>query len=131
MTADYRAEVALATLRRDRWGWLALNPGAQEGSICSMPIDVPDQPFDILLNADGCRGMRVELLDERLQPIEGFSGADAGRVDADGGLDCLVQWATEIPSTMHGRLVRVLVTMQKSGDAQSPQLYAIALKARQ
>ena len=58
-------------------------------------------------------------------------GADAGRVDADGGLDCLVQWATEIPSTMRGRLVRVLVTMQKPGDAQSPQLYSIALKARQ
>ncbi|MCX7417097.1 MAG: hypothetical protein NTY25_11500 [Planctomycetia bacterium] len=135
VTADvvshYRAEVALATLRRDRWGWLALNPGAQEGSICSMPIDVPGHPFDILLNADGCRGMRVELLDERLQPIEGFSGADAGRVDADGGLDCLVQWATEIPSTMRGRPVRVLVTMQKPSDAQSPQLYAIALKARQ
>ena len=35
VVTHYHAEVALATLPRDRWGGLGLNPGVEEGTICS------------------------------------------------------------------------------------------------
>jgi hypothetical protein len=142
VVTHYRAEVALATLPRDRWGGLAIDPSAKEGTVCSAAIDLPDEPFDILLNADGASRMRVCLLDERFVPLEGFCGDDAGTTDADGGLDCAVAWRGRDPASLRGRTVRVLVTMRKTepsktddtdvgtADAAVPRLYAISLKAR-
>jgi hypothetical protein len=142
VVAHYRAEVALATLPRDRWGGLTVDPASREGTVCSAAIDLPDEPFDILVNADGARGMKVCLLDETFVPLAGFCGADAGTTAADGGLDCPVAWRAGDPSSLRGRTVRVLVTMRKAkpdatgdaaGDATAesvPRLYAISLKAR-
>ena len=46
-------EVALATLPRDRWGGLGLNPGTTEGTVCSAAIELPASGCQIGLNADG------------------------------------------------------------------------------
>jgi hypothetical protein len=133
VTAHYRAEVALATLPRDRWGGIALEPAARTGAICSAALPLPRAPFAIRLNADGCRGMKVELLDERFQPLAGFSGDDAGRVAADGGLDCPVAWPRGDLATLAGRTARILVTLDRgadgAGDAAAPRLYAVTLVA--
>lgn len=130
----YRAEVALATLPRDRWGGLVLDPKAREGAVCSAPIPLPGEPFEILLNAEGCAGAKVELLDERLQPIAGFSGADAGSLAAGSGFDCPVVWPRGGLDRVGGRTARVLVTMRRPDDsaaaAVNPTLYAISLAAR-
>ncbi len=41
IAAYYRGEVALATLPRDRWGAIGLNPGTSEGTVCSAPSRCP------------------------------------------------------------------------------------------
>jgi hypothetical protein len=130
VAAHYRAEVALATLPRDRWGGLSLTPKAKEGAVGSAAIRLPDAPFEIRLNADGCRQMKVELLDEQFHPIEGFSGGDAGSITADGGLDCPVTWPRGRLDAVRGRTARVLVTMPRADgppDGAAPRLYAITL----
>lgn len=119
----YRAEVALATLPRDRWGALALNPGASEGSICSAPVVIP-AGGRVSLNADGVAGLSVDLLDERFDPIPAFTG---GKVAGPDGLDCPVTWSTDT-SSLAGRTVRFQVNLRRS-DRVDPRVFALTSHA--
>lgn len=121
----YSGEVALATLPRDRWGAFGLDPQTESGSITSAPIEVPTTGAKILLNADGTRGMRVELLDEGFRPLGEFSGGNAGVTDVDGGLDCVVRWGKDL-GLLSGRRVRVRVEMTRVGELE-PRLYAVGV----
>jgi hypothetical protein len=129
VTSLYRAEVALATLPRDRWGWLGLDPGAERGVLGSTAVPVPAGGAEIVLNADAAAGMRVELLDERYVPLPGFSGASSGRPGAAGGLDCPVSWPQGDVATLAGRKVRVLVHLEKTA-AGEPRVYAVTVRPR-
>ena len=110
----------LATLPRDRWGALGLNPGTDKGTICSAAIVLPSSG-EIRLNADGVSGLSVDLLDERFQPIAGFSG---GRVAGSDGLDCSVYWDGHALGELEGALVRVQIEIRRSGD-EMPRVYAM------
>lgn len=123
IAAYYRAEVALATLPRDRWGALALNPGAETGTVCSAPVTLPKSGGAITLNADGVAGLTVELLDERFRSIPGFA---AGCVAGADGLDCPVEWPGHALAELGGQRLRVQVHLRRLGDV-SPRLYAISL----
>ncbi len=118
----YRAEVALATLPRDRWGALGLNPGAEGGALCSSPVEVP-AGATLRLNADGVAGLTVDLLDERMNPISGFTGAV---VQGPDGLECDVRWKDRAVAELAGRVVRVRVTLKRLGEV-SPRVYAICV----
>jgi hypothetical protein len=63
--------VALATLPRDRWGALALNPSSSEGTVGSAVVELPAGGCEIRLNADAAHAMRVELTDAQFKPLEG------------------------------------------------------------
>jgi len=129
IAAYYRGEVALATLPRDRWGAIGLNPGVDEGAVGSDALELPTDGGEILLNADAARGMRVELLDERFQPLASFCGTDSGTLDADGGLDCPVKWPKADLASLAGRKVRLLVHLKRAGDEQ-PRLYAVSVRGK-
>lgn len=124
VATHYHAEVALATLPRDRWGGLGLNPGVEEGAICSAPV-VVGQDGAIRINADGVSGLSIDLLDERFQPLVGFAG---GQVAGPDGLDCLVHWAGKSLAELGGQSVRVQVSIQKTDEAL-PRVYALYLGA--
>jgi hypothetical protein len=123
ITNYYRAEVALATLPRDRWGALGLNPGVDTGTLCSAPMTVPAGGCELRLNADGVAGLSVDLLDEKFQPIPGFTG---GAVTGPDGLDCLVSWKGRALAELGGKPVRVQVNLKRVGEAQ-PRVYAVCL----
>ena len=123
MALHYRAEVALATLPRDRWGALALNPDAREGAIVSAPFTLPAPPGELRINADGVDGLSIDLLDERLRPIPGYAD---GRVSAPDGLDCPVQWTAHALADLGSQPVRVRVRLQRRGAAL-PRVYALYL----
>jgi len=123
MLKYYSAEVALATIPRDRWGALGLNPDANEGTICSAPVTLPAKGAKLTLNADGADGMTIKLLDEDFYPIEGF---DCGKTTAVNGLDCQVEWPGHSLDELNGATVRFSINMNRVGDI-SPRLYAIDL----
>ena len=89
---DYWGEVALATLPRDRWGALGLYPNQSEGEVWSTVVRFPQAGCRMALNADAAGSMRVEIADERFQPLPGFSGSDGGTTGVAGGLECPVKW---------------------------------------
>lgn len=117
----YSAEVALAVLPRDRWGAFGLNPGADEGAICSAPLALPATGGAITVNADGVAGLTVELLDEQFRPIPGFGD---GQVEGINGLDCPVRWKARTLSELVGNPVRVQVRLRRMGD-MAPRVYAL------
>jgi len=121
IAAHYRAEVALATLPRDRWGALALNPGAQSGAICSAPLTLHAAGCELRINADGVDGLSVDLLDERFNPIPGFSD---GRVAGPDGIDGPTRWPGHALAELAGQTVRVQVNLANQGGFQ-PRVYAL------
>ena len=123
----YYAEVALATLPRDRWGALGLVPHASQGSVWSAPITLPEGYAKVTVNADGARGLRVQVADERFQLLPDYSGANAGTVELDGGLDCPVAWGGADLLAWGGRTVRHRVDQSRTQSAD-PRLYCIYIE---
>ncbi|NLX96772.1 MAG: hypothetical protein GXY83_11395 [Rhodopirellula sp.] len=123
---DYYAEVALATLPRDRWGSLHLAKGSSRGTIWSAPITLPEDGCDILLNADGGEDVTVELADEKGRLLPAYSGERRGVVSAaEGTVGAVraVRWADESLAGLRGKTVRLKIAI--AGD--KTKLYAVYL----
>ena len=119
----YYAEVALATLPRDRWGALGLNPGEHEGSVWTAPLTICKRGCEVSLNADGVQGICVEVADEQFRPLPKFSGENAGRIVAKDGLACAVAWSKVNLDKLVGKTVRLKIHLRK-GEHAEPRLYA-------
>ena len=122
----YYAEVALATLPRDRWGALGLFPNEADGWVWSAPLTLPTEGFNIALNADYPELMRVELTDERFGLLPGYSGPDSGVPQAGEGLESDVSWPAGDPSALSGKSVRIRIHMNRQ-ESLDPRLYAVYL----
>jgi hypothetical protein len=130
------AEIALATLPRDRWGAIGLHPplawhqetseGAREGWVWSAPIILPDKGCNIFLNADDADLMTVEISDERFNLLPEFSGTKSGTVKIKGGLDCPVIWPKGNLAVLGGKKIRLKINLKKKDNSQ-PRLYAVYL----
>ena len=123
----YSGEIALATLDRDRWGSLRIDPGHADGEVWSTPIRLPDKPCDIVINADDVAGVNIEIADERFSLLEGFSGNNAARPVGSGGLDCKMQWPKNNFAELGGQTVRLRINMQRQGTVD-PHFYAAYLR---
>jgi len=119
----YYAEVALATLPRDRWGALGLNPGASEGTVWTAPITLDRAGCKVTLNAEGAQGIRVEIADHHFALLPKYSGNHAAAITAKDGLECAVQWPAGSLDALAGKTVRVRFHLTK-GEHAEPRLYA-------
>ncbi len=122
------SEVALATLPRDRWGALGLYPKASEGNVWSTPVTLPSSGCEVFLNADGVRGMRLELADERFRLLPEYSEKNSGVCQAADGFDCPVRWPAGNLAELKGKTVRLRIHL-KQGEHPTPRLYAVSLKS--
>lgn len=123
---NYYAEVALATLPRDRWGSLALADGADAGAVWSAPITLPQGGCAIVLNADAAAQLTVELADESGTLFPAFSGEKQGVIQDSEGNDHAVNWPGGDLSELGGQTVRLKLGV--NGD--SARLYAVYLDGR-
>ena len=129
LTPDYHAEIALATLPRDRWGALGLFPGEAEGWVWSAPVTIPEGVPSLSLNADHAQQMRVELSDERFNLLPEYSGSRAGSASSGEPLESAVTWPDGDLSAVQGKPVRFRVHLKRDGGRE-PRLYAMYLGAR-
>ena len=126
---DYYAEIGLATLPRDRWGALGLFPRAAEGAVWTAPVTIGRSGAKVILNADGTRGMSVEIADADFRLLPEYSGERAGTTTAADGLDCAVTWAQGSLDPLAGRSVRFRVRLQREGSVD-PRLFAMYLTSK-
>ena len=127
-----RGGVGLATLARDRFGYLSVRewssdtrPSSLSPALVTAPIRLGD-PADLRLNADGLNPgapLIVELLSKRELPIPGFSGDRAGAV-REGGFYVPVDWPQSAPAEMLAGPVRLKVTFPVHGSARLYAVYA-------
>ncbi|MCA9428770.1 MAG: hypothetical protein KC994_27070, partial [Candidatus Omnitrophica bacterium] len=122
---DYYAEVALATLPRDRWGDLHLEKGATAGVVWSAPITLPESGCEISLNTDQARGVSVELTDEKGDLLADFSGENRGLAAGSDGLIHLVKWKEKSLSALGGQTIRIKISISNP----EARLYAVYLDA--
>lgn len=118
---DYSAEVALATLPRDRWGALRLTGGS--GSVWTTTVVLPKNAAKMFVNCEGAKGFEIEVADARFRKLKGFSG----KVEGEQGLDCPVNWQGKSLSEVAGKTVRFRIVMRK-GNGHNPRLYALYLR---
>lgn len=130
----YLGEVALATLPRDRWGHLAVQTApshggapSPRGSVWSAAITLPARPSELVLNAEGVGGIRVEVADDRFALLTEFSGEAKGTVRGTGGLDCPVEWRGASLASLAGRTVRFRIHLENTAD-HAPKLYAMSVR---
>ncbi|MCB9783043.1 MAG: hypothetical protein H6751_08785 [Candidatus Omnitrophica bacterium] len=122
---DYYAEVALATLPRDRWGDLHLEKGATAGVVWSAPITLPESGCEISLNADRARDVSVELTDEKGDLLVDFSGENRGLAAGSDGLIQPVEWKENSLSALGGQTIRIKISISNP----EARLYAVYLDA--
>ena len=122
----YRAEVALATLPRDRWGALGLAPGQTEGWVWSAPFELNDNG-QIRVNGEQTEGMRLEISDPEFQLLPEFSEVGSGRISREEGLVSTVTWPKGNLSRLRDRQIRFRVHL-KGDDRSGPLLYALYLR---
>jgi hypothetical protein len=146
--AEYYAEVALATLPRDRWGALGLfseeslaraspeqlgqykdtgHLDQPEGWVWSAPVILPRGDCQVVLNADHARLMHVEISDISFNLLPEYSGPNSGVSESDGGLDCSVQWKGTSLMPLAGKGVRFRIHLKRETGAE-PRLYAVYLR---
>jgi hypothetical protein len=130
---EYWGEVGLATLPRDRWGAVGLYPEDSRfyearGSVWSAPVTLPGGGCQLVLNADGAAGMKVEVSDPQFNLLPEYSGERAGKSDKSSGLDCPVAFSAGNLAGLGGKTVRFRVELAKQG-ADNPRLYAVYLRS--
>ena len=119
---NYYAEVALATLPRDRWGSLHLAANATDGTVWSAPITLPMGGCNILLNADRAENLSVELADEGGNLLPAYSGESRGTVQVANAN--AVVWADRGLAHLGGKTVRLKLKLQ----GKNTKLYAVTLE---
>lgn len=127
---NYYAEVALATLPRDRWGGLSVTPQTKEGAVWTCPVILPHGEVELLLNAEGAGGISVEIAGERFQLIADYSGDKCGKTAMDEGFGCKVTWPSGSLGSLGGQSVRFKMSLSKS-ESCTPRLYALSLSCGQ
>ena len=122
--AQYHAEVALATLPRDRWGALGLFPDCDEGSVWTQPLTIPPSAACLVLNAADVAAMSVEVADERFSLLPELSGTSAGEPATGDGLDREVCWTGHSLAALAGETVRFRIRVMRTDTAPEPRLFA-------
>ncbi|MDZ4818780.1 MAG: hypothetical protein SGJ20_07390 [Planctomycetota bacterium] len=120
---ENNAEVGLATLPRDRFGYL--RPTAADAILISQELPASDGTVEIAVNVEGVdkfARLRIELLDGAFRPISGFSGEESGLV-MESSLRSLVAWKRGTSATINGTY-RIRVAFEGE-QVENIKLYGI------
>jgi hypothetical protein len=128
-TALGRGDIGLATLPRDRFGYLSLKETREPGRFESCLLD-PGKAVKVFANVDGLdrnATVRVGFLDERFQPVAGYGPADSLPLTVS-GLRREVAWKRgNIVRGLAGKRLRLQVDLAGAAG-KTPRLYALYLE---
>jgi len=120
----------LATLRLDGFSCVQLERDETEGLLETVPLQVPDQPLQLALNADCTNGrITAELLDAKTgQPLPGFSFDRSIPMQVD-STRFLLRWSHKDRIDNMDRPIKIRLRFQADGG--SPELFSIGFETPQ
>ena len=121
--------VRVARWQRDRLGYFQASDlqlkSPQPRHVISAPIDLVGQAVWVSLNVDGLSEhgqIRVDILDERFQPVDGYSGQDCAPLES--GFNQRVGWKKH--DRIENRDGAIRIRLNWAGiRPEDPQVYAI------
>ncbi len=120
-----RGGVGLVTLQRDRFGYLSRHREKASAQFVTDLVD-PQPTAALFVNVEGVsnsKPLRVELLDEREQPLPGYSGENAAKLTT-GGTHVAVTWPSRESGTVDsGEPFFIRAVLPDDGDVRIYVVY--------
>ena len=117
---DYCPAIGRAHLRLD--GFVSQDAGGQGGSLTTLPFTVEGNQLEVNMDGSARGWTKVEILDEAMQPLAGFTEAEADRLGGNNTAQIVTWNGKQDLSTLQGKTVRLRFV------GQSVKLYAFQLR---
>ena len=117
---EYRPAIGSALLRLD--GFVSQDAGGQKGWLTTLPFTLEGDHLEVNMDGSARGWLKVEILDGELQPLKGFTEAEADRLGGS-STSQTVTWDGKCDlSGIKGQTVRLRFV------GQSVKLYAFQLQ---
>ncbi len=119
-------EIGLATWRRDGFGYLTPHVAAAPAQCVSKAIAADKADRQVFINAEGLSPgapLKIEVLDDRDQPLQDYSGENAAVVSRDGPHAAVTWPKTNSSQLPTGKAVALRVNFPAGGKARLYALY--------
>ena len=117
---EYRPAIGSALLRLD--GFVSQDAGGQGGWLTTLPFTFEGNHLEVNMDGSARGWLKVEILDEGLQPLKGFTEADADRLGGSSTAQTVTWNGKQDLSALKGQTVRLRFV------GQSVKLYAFQLR---
>jgi hypothetical protein len=117
---DYCPAIGCARLRLD--GFVSQDAGGQGGSLTTLPFTVEGNHLEVNMDGSARGWIKVEILDEGMQPLTGFAEAEADRLGGNSTAQTITWNGEHDLSALKGKTVRLRFV------GQSVKLYAFQLQ---
>ena len=117
---EYRPAIGSALLRLD--GFVSQDAGGQGGWLTTLPFTFEGNHIEVNMDGSARGWLKVEILDEGLQPLKGFTEADADRLGGSSTAQTVTWNGKQDLSALKGQTVRLRFV------GQSVKLYAFQLR---
>ena len=117
---EYRPAIGSALLRLD--GFVSQDAGGQGGWLTTLPFTLEGDHLEVNMDGSARGWLKVEILDEGMQPLKGFTEADADRLGGSSTAQTVTWNGEQDLSALKGQTVRLRFV------GQSVKLYAFQLR---
>ena len=117
---EYRPAIGSALLRLD--GFVSQDAAGQEGWLTTLPFTCEGSHLEVNMDGSARGWLKVELLDEAMQPLKGFTEAEADRLGGSSTAQIVTWNGKQDLSALKGQTVRLRFV------GQSMKLYAFQLQ---
>ena len=117
---EYRPAIGSALLRLD--GFVSQDAAGQEGWLTTLPFTCEGSHLEVNMDGSARGWLKVELLDEAMQPLKGFTEAEADRLGGSSTAQIVTWSGKQDLSALKGQTVRLRFV------GQSVKLYAFQLQ---
>ena len=117
---EYRPAIGSALLRLD--GFVSQDAAGQEGWLTTLPFTCEGSHLEVNMDGSARGWLKVEILDEGMQPLKGFTKAEADRLGGSSTSQTVTWDGRRDLSALKGQTVRLRFV------GQSVKLYAFQLQ---
>ena len=117
---EYRPAIGSALLRLD--GFVSQDAGGQEGWLTTLPFTAEGKHLEVNMDGSARGWLKIEILDEAMQPLNGFTEAEADRLGGSSTAQIVTWDGKRDLSALKGQTVRLRFV------GQSVKLYALQLR---